>query len=189
MSGISTALKSKEEFLKVAKLLEQLPSNNMYCIWIMQWETALRISDTLSLKYSDFKDGYLTVKQQKTDNVLRIKITDTMQKMIAMRKQEQGGEGASEYLFCPMTTKAKGLPVTRNTVYVAFNKYGRRAGFLNVGTHTPRKSKGRVLFESGVKLEHIAHHLGHSDISSTMHYIGLTTDGNDLLTKEFSLGL
>ncbi|MXE31264.1 hypothetical protein FQ008_24270 [Escherichia coli] len=65
MSGISTALKSKEEFLKAAKLPEQLASNNMYCIWIMQWETALRISDTLSLKYSDFKDGYLSVKQQK----------------------------------------------------------------------------------------------------------------------------
>jgi len=65
--------------------------------------------------------------------------------------------------------------------------FTRRAGFSNVGCHTPRKSRGRVMFDAGVAIETIAHFLGQTDPRSTMYYIGYGQDVQDDLIEEFSL--
>ena len=66
-----------------------------------------------------------------------------------------------EYIFSLSDLRSKGQPVSHNAVLTEYGKCGRRAGFLDVGSHTPRKSKGRILFESGLPLEQISNLLGH----------------------------
>jgi hypothetical protein len=71
-----------------------------------------------------------------------------MLSVVAQRKAEQAKMPvATDYIFSAATLRSKGHAVTRNTVFAEFGKMGRRAGFSNVGCHTPRKSRGRVMFD------------------------------------------
>jgi site-specific recombinase XerD len=60
--------------------------------------------------------------------------------------------------------------------------------FPGCGSHTPRKSKDRILLENGAPLEHIAKLLGQANPASTLFYIGFTQETADTLSEEFSLG-
>ncbi|HBX7662621.1 TPA: integrase [Klebsiella pneumoniae] len=190
MKGISQALKSADEVKAVAAELQRNTTTNLfYCLWVFMYESGLRISDVLKLKYEDVEgQSHLKVKQEKTGNVVRPKVTAAMLSVVAQRKAEQAKMPvATDYIFSAATLRSKGQPVTRNTVFTEFGKIGRRAGFSNVGCHTPRKSRGRILFENGVPIETIAHFLGQTDPRSTMYYIGFGQDVQDDLTEEFSL--
>lgn len=93
----------------------------------------------------------------------------------------------TDFIFSKGDLRSRGNAVTRNTVFTEFSKIGRRVGFSNIGCHTPRKSKGRILFRAGVPVEQIALLLGHADPRSTLFYIGYTLEVGDELTEEFSL--
>ena len=93
----------------------------------------------------------------------------------------------TDFIFSKGDLRSRGNAVTRNTVFTEFSKIGRRVGFSNVGCHTPRKSKGRILFSADVPVEQIALLLGHADPRSTLFYIGYTLEVGDELTEEFSL--
>ena len=166
MKGISQALKSADEVKAVAAELQRNARSNLfYCLWVFMYESGLRISDVLKLKYEDVEgQSHLKVKQEKTGNVVRPKVTASMLSVVAQRKAEQAKMPvATDYIFSAATLRSKGQPVTRNTVFAEFGKMGRRAGFSNVGCHTPRKSRGRVMFDAGVAIETIAHFLGQTD--------------------------
>lgn len=163
MKGISQALKSADEVKAVAAELRRNTRTNLfYCLWVFMYESGLRISDVLKLKYEDVEgQSHLKVKQEKTGNVVRPKVTASMLSVVAQRKAEQAKMPvATDYIFSAATLRSKGHAVTRNTVFAEFGKMGRRAGFSNVGCHTPRKSRGRVMFDAGVAIETIAHFLG-----------------------------
>jgi len=190
MKGISQALKSADEVKAVAAELQRNARSNLfYCLWVFMYESGLRISDVLKLRYEDVEgQSHLKVKQEKTGNVVRPKVTAAMLSVVAQRKAEQAKMPvATDYIFSAATLRSKGHAVTRNTVFAEFGKMGRRAGFSNVGCHTPRKSRGRVMFDAGVAIETIAHFLGQTDPRSTMYYIGYGQDVQDDLTEEFSL--
>ena len=111
-----------------------------------------------------------------------------MLSVVEQRKVEQATMPVkTDFIFSKGDLRSKGHAVTRNTVFAEFGKMGRRAGFSNVGCHTPRKSRGRVMFDAGVAIETIAHFLGQTDPRSTMYYIGYGQDVQDDLTEEFSL--
>ena len=120
--------------------------------------------------------------------MVRPLLTPTMLSVVAQRKAEQAAMPVkTAFIFSKGDLRSKGHAVTRNTVFTEFGKMGRRAGFSNVGCHTPRKSRGRVMFDAGVAIETIAHFLGQTDPRSTMYYIGYGQDVQDDLTEEFSL--
>ena len=54
MKGISQALKSADEVKAVAAELQRNARSNLfYCLWVFMYESGLRISDVLKLKYED----------------------------------------------------------------------------------------------------------------------------------------
>jgi len=57
-----------------------------------------------------------------------------------------------------------------------------------VGSHTPRKSKGRILLENGAPLKHITKLLGQANLASTLFYIEFTHKTADTLSEKFFLG-
>jgi integrase len=60
MKGISQALKSADEVKAVAAELQRNARSNLfYCLWVFMYESGLRISDVLKLKYEDV-EGNLT---------------------------------------------------------------------------------------------------------------------------------
>ena len=54
MKGISQALKSADEVKAVAAELQRNARSNLfYCLWVFMYESGLRISDVLKLRYED----------------------------------------------------------------------------------------------------------------------------------------
>ncbi|WMA74925.1 hypothetical protein QPR70_18290 [Enterobacter hormaechei] len=67
MKGISQALKSADEVKAVAASLQRNTTTNLfYCLWVFMYESGLRISDVLKLRYEDVEgQSHLKVKQEK----------------------------------------------------------------------------------------------------------------------------
>lgn len=56
-------------------------------------------------------------------------------------------------------------------------RVAKRAGIVRkVTNHTLRRTCGRLLYKSGVKIEEIADILGHSDVRTTLRYLGIRLD-------------
>ena len=91
MKGISQALKSADEVKAVAAELQRNTTTNLfYCLWVFMYESGLRISDVLRLKYEDVEgQSHLKVKQEKTGNVVRPKVTAAMLSVVAQRKENK----------------------------------------------------------------------------------------------------
>jgi len=193
MGKAVASLKSITDVKKVAKILKDNRATNLfYGLWVMQYETALRFSDAVSLKWSDFSLSatHIHLKQQKTGKNLKVLITDTMRQIVSERLEEASGrEMFGEYVFSLSDKRSKGAPISHNPVLEAYGKAGRRSGLLEVGTHTPRKSKGRILFENGVPIERITKLLGQTSPAATLYYIGFTQEMSDDLSEDFSLSL
>ena len=91
MKGISQALKNVDEVKTVAAELQRNSKTNLfYCLWVFMYESGLRVSDVLKLKYQDVEgQSHLKIKQEKTGNVVRPKVTPAMLSVVAQRKAEQ----------------------------------------------------------------------------------------------------
>lgn len=191
MGNAVTALRTIQEVRKVAEELKKHRRSNLfYCLWVMQFESALRFSDATLLKWDDFAEGktHLNVVQQKTGSRVEVKITQLMRNVVALRRGEAETRPLfNDYIFSLADLRSKGLPVSHNAVLEAFSSAGRRCGFQMVGSHSPRKSKGRVMFEAGRPIESICKYLGQKSIDSTLFYIGVDQEAKDLMSEEFSL--
>ena len=118
MKGISQALKSADEVKAVAAELQRNTTTNLfYCLWVFMYESGLRISDVLRLKYEDVEgQSHLKVKQEKTGNVVRPKVTAAMLSVVAQRKAEQATMPVkTDFIFSKgdLRSKATPSPVTR----------------------------------------------------------------------------
>lgn len=191
MGNAVAALKTMQDVGKVAEELKKHRRSNLfYCLWVMQFESALRFSDATLLKWDDFAEGktHINIVQQKTGNTVKIKITDTMRNMVQLRQDEAKERPLfNEFVFSLADLRSKGQPVSHNAVLEAYSAAGRRCGFKEVGSHTPRKSRGRVMFEAGKPIEAICKYLGQKSIDSTLFYIGIDQDAKDILSDEFTL--
>ena len=63
---------------------------------------------------------------------------------------------------------------------------GKKFGLESIGTHTLRKTFGYFLYKQTKDILVVKEVLGHSDVSITRRYIGLTQDDKDKLMKGLS---
>lgn len=192
MGNAMVALKTADEVKAVSAELAKNKKTNLFrCLWAMQFESALRFGDAVKLTWDQFAEGktHLSIKQEKTGKIHKVAITPAMRSIVQARREEAADRPKfGDYIFSLSDLRSKGKPVSHNAVLTEYGKCGRRAGFQDVGSHTPRKSKGRILFENGAPLEHITKLLGQANPASTLFYIGFTQETADTLAGEYSLG-
>jgi integrase len=141
-------------------------------IWKVGVNLSLRISDLLSLKYTDFnlQDRTLNLVESKTRKAKAIRLNQVAVDIIARRKREQPSD---VWLFQVHSNRAKNKPISRISVSRVFKEAGDMLN-LNINTHSMRKSRGMAMFSDGVPVEKIAQVLNHSNTSSTLRYLGIT---------------
>ena len=143
-------------------------------IWKVGVNLSLRISDLLSLKYTDFnlKDRTLNLTESKTGKAKSIRLNQTAIDIIVKRKQDHPRD---VWLFQVHCNRAKNKPISRISVSRVFKDAGDMLN-LNINTHSMRKSRGMAMFNDGVAIEKIAHVLNHSNTTSTLRYLGITRE-------------
>ncbi|ODJ55091.1 integrase [Brochothrix thermosphacta] len=164
-----------------------------YTIFQFGKATLLRVSDVLSLEYSDVftESGVLKerahTKDQKTGkpNTLYLKPLEKDLIIYHDYLKEQGIQ--SKWLF-PSSTNPDNC-ITRKQYYKIMDKTGDLLGLNYLGTHTMRKTGAyRVYEQTKYDIGFVMKLLNHSDQKSTLSYLGLDEVTKEAVLDEINFG-
>tara|TARA_R110002167_G_scaffold54498_1_gene155287 strand:+ start:28444 stop:29001 length:558 start_codon:yes stop_codon:yes gene_type:complete len=175
-----------EDTLKLVPiLLKKHHGQQFQDIWVVGVNLALRISDLLSIKYSDISDGRLRITESKTDKSVDIPLNEKASAVIESIMNQYPDD---EYLFQSrasrnMTGRIK--PLTRQSVSAAFKDVGEMVN-VKLSSHSLRKTRGYFLYKKTNDIARVSKMLRHSSTGITLRYIGITkmdvdSDFNELV--------
>ena len=163
-------------------------------IWKVGVNTALRISDLLSLTMDsmralDSTQPALNVIVQKTGKHRKIVVNQSALAVMQRRLAEYPGH---TWLFqsdaVNRNRSEPPKPINRRSVSRVFGRVGQRiAPKVVLGTHSMRKTRGYAMHKAGRPIESIAKVLKHSSPAVTMRYIGLVQQDIDESYTELEL--
>lgn len=136
-----------DDFKSLISKLER-DKNFKFCLLIaISVFTGLRISDLLKLKFNHFVDtDILTIQEQKTNKIRRIKINSDLKHIVERVKGKMGLTFTDQYIFL---NKYGTKPIDKSYVNVKLKEIVKNYGILidgNVSSHLFRKTLGnRVL--------------------------------------------
>ena len=150
-------------------------------VWKLGLNTALRISDLLSLKIDDVREldpdhPALEVVESKTGKTRRITLNRGALDVVTRRLERHPTD---VWLF-QSSWRARRLeprPITRRAVSYVFAAVGDEVRpRVRLGTHSMRKTRGYSMHQAGISIEHVCKMLGHGHPAVTMRYIGIDAD-------------
>lgn len=165
---------SKAEIDLIHALLDKKFGQLYADIWKIGVNLSLRISDLLTLQYSELNlaERSLQLTEQKTGKQKLIRLNSAAIAVIERRRSEQPSD---RWLFQVHSHRAKNKPISRVSVSRVFKDAGDMLG-LTINTHSMRKSRGMAMYKDGVPVEKIAKVLNHSNTTSTLRYLGITKE-------------
>ena len=180
------AVKDAGEISLIERKFRLSKWDNIGDLWRVGVNMALRISDLLSLRFSQLEGDYLFVYEGKTTKPRRIKINRPAREIIDKRRQMHPGH---VYLFQSTANRVANMqakPLSRQYVTSKFSLIGEEMG-LNLGTHSMRKTRGHAMFKAGRSIEEIAKVLNHASTKDTLRYIGIEQADIDQSYDDFEL--
>lgn len=171
---------------KLQDLFSYLKDKNTrdYVMARVQLNTALRISDIVSLKVSDFfhENGifrdYVVLKEQKTGKKKHIAINKSL-KITLIPYKKNYNLHYNDYLF--ISRKGKNRPITTTQAHRIFQEAGRALNLDNFNTHSLRKTWGYFAYKKTHNIALIMQVYNHSSAEQTLRYIGITQQDKDNL--------
>lgn len=143
--------------------------------------TGLRISDLLNLKFSQLLNGDVFIlTENKTKKERSIKVNSTLKEIVQRIYYKSGITNKDEFIFLnKYRTKSIDKSYVNVKLKELFSKYRIRVKG-NISTHTFRKTLGRRVVEvsnySNESLVLLMELFGHSNMSITKRYLGITKD-------------
>lgn len=125
-----------------------------------------RVTDTLTLKVSDFRDGALWVKQNKSGRKLRIALSGIFADVVQQILEERG-DARHDFLFCK-----NGKPVSYGQLRYGMDKARKLAGISKVDFQfRDLRAKAGTDKDEELGLNAARDLLGHKNSSMTVHYV------------------
>ena len=137
----------------------------------------MRVSDVISLKWSNIRDGRINYRMQKTKKQLAFKLADSTLKILAfLKKPDSCGE---DFVFpflnkdIHITEYDVHLGISRNNALI--NKSLKRIGKLaEIGFplhfHVSRHTFATIALSRGMRIEYVSQIMGHASIKETQRY-------------------
>lgn len=173
------AVKSLDKVKLISHLLERNYSQQVADVWNIGLNLALRISDLLSIRFSDITEDRLSLIEGKTKKAASIKLN---QKAIDIIYRIRHAHPSHIYLFQSYRNqRAMNLPPTplsRRYITRAFSDVGNEVGIL-LGTHSMRKTRGYHLYKATKDIARVMKMLRHGSEGVTLRYIGITQEDID----------
>jgi len=185
-------IKDKKKILAIKRNLKEEKNPRNYLLFVMGINTALRISDLLSLKIKEVIDSkgdiktYLFVKERKTKRQAKIYINDTVKEALNYFLDTSKGADPDSYLFKSERSNRK---LDRVRTWGLIQKWTKEAGLEGerYGTHTLRKTWGYQARMQGASIEQISEKLGHKSVTVTRRYIGISQEEINQIEKEVEI--
>lgn len=172
---------------KIATIRNLLRGERRYrdlALFVIGINTALRVSDLLTLRIGDFFDeqGEIVdkfwIREEKYNKRNEIVVNDSIREVLAEYRETYPDciQHPKGFLFFN-TRQNYDEAIGRERVWQIISGVCEEVGLRgNYGTHSLRKTWGYHARKSGVALELIMHKLNHTNISVTMRYLGITDD-------------
>ncbi len=148
--------------------------------------SALRISDLLSIKVNDLFDEqenvkeYFDLKETKTSKPHRVTITPKVKATLREYQKAYPNivRNPDFYVFFHRRDNVTwSKPIGRKMAWLMLNQRCKNAWLVgNYWWHTLRKTRGYQARMKGISLEVIQHKLNHSNMAVTKRYLWITND-------------
>ena len=163
-----------------------------YLLFVFGINSALRISDLLSLQVKDVFNNEGEIKESfkirigKTKREMKILINESVRKALKYYFDKEKFPDPNDYLFKTHT----GQKLDRIRAWVLIKKWVEAVGLdpANYGTHTLRKTWGYHSRKNfGIPIELISEKLGHKSNAVTKRYIGISQEEINNIEKKVCL--
>lgn len=139
------------------------------------YATGIRVSELISLRISDVNLKMCTITCHDQDRARMIpfghQAKAALQKYLEKVRVHMAQEDAQDILF----VNCAGEPMSRQGFWKLIKHYAKKSGIAaDITPHTLRHSFAAHLVENGADLKSVQEMLGHSDISTTQIYAGLS---------------
>ena len=189
------SVKTLEEIEQIKKYFLDRKEYRNYCLFIIGITTGYRISDLLSLKFSDFFEDYKTWKreidivEQKTKKRRTIPISDGIKTAINLYLKNKGGFLLNEYLF--QSRKGQNSPIDKSSARKIFNNMAIDLNLpYHCSTHFLRKTFAywflQIHKNDMSALATLQDILNHSSEKTTLKYCGIEKERKEAMLKDLS---
>lgn len=178
-------IKNKEDIKKIKDFLRLSDFRN-YLMFIVGINTGLRITQILSLKFSDLVDENNNIVDKLSFNNIEYCLNDCVQKCFwKYINNNKNTFSSRSYIF---KSKKGDNPIERSQAYRILNDASKSVGVnIKVGTHTLRKTFGYHFYMQNNDLKYLKKLFNHSSINVTADYIGVDYEKINLDYNSFNL--
>jgi integrase len=178
-------IRDKKKIAQIKNLLRGQRRYRDLLLFTVGINSALRVSDLLTLKINDFvdTDGQVqvdfSIREAKRDKRNVVTINDSIREALGEYLAAYPGitSNPNNYVFFNTKTNDYTEPIKRGMVWKFIDEICHAVGLRgNFGAHTLRKTWGYHARMSGVELALIMHKLNHNNLAYTKRYIGITDD-------------
>ncbi|MBN1039037.1 site-specific integrase [Clostridium botulinum] len=179
-------IRKMQDIYDIADYL-RLHNERNYVLFMFGIYTGLRISDILQFRVRDIRDvkckikEYFYIREEKTGKEKRMKVHKDLKLILNEFIKDK-----LDYQYLFLSKKGKNKPISRQQAYRILNDAAKTFGLESIGCHTLRKTFGYQLYQrthDGITIKEI---LNHSDLSTTLRYIGINQDRKDKIIEEVS---
>ena len=177
---ITEPIKDKKELKALINCYNtKKPNLRNHCLIVLGLNTALRISDILTLKWNMLYDfgrkkfkNRITINEKKTGKTNIIPINKNLliclQKLFCKIKPQ-----ANDYLFTKRTNRSQ--PINRTQAYRIVKKAANECNLTgNISCHSLRKTFGFFAWKQGTQPALLMAIYNHSSYNITKRYLGIT---------------
>ncbi|MGB8452744.1 MAG: tyrosine-type recombinase/integrase [Anaerocolumna sp.] len=161
----------------------KLKNNRDALMFVFGVYTGLRISDILKLRIRDVRNKkYISLREKKTGKEKLIPINKFLRGQIDEYIQ---GKKDFEYIF--KSPNYPNQPITRQQAYNILTGAAKEFGIESVGCHTLRKTFGYLTYQKTKDAAMLMDIFNHSDIHTTLRYIGVNQDTKNKIYNEVDI--
>lgn len=191
--GTTQPIRTEHELKKFTDYYRlEHPSARNYALIIFSLNTALRISDLLSLKWDDVYDfdsktivEHLRITEKKTGKSTVIALNTHVVYALKLYIQERT-PAKDEFVFTKNTSFS--VPLSRTTAYRIIKKAADETIHQpNISCHSLRKTFGYFAWKQGIPPALLMDIYNHSSYSYTKRYLGIEQDERDAVFLEIQL--
>ena len=189
-------IRSAKKIAHIKNLLKGQSRFRDLLLFTVGINTALRVSDLLSLRIGDFVDQDGTIRQRfwireaKRNKRNDVIINDSMTQALLPYRAAYPTLEAEPTHFAMFNTKTNDYrsPISRKQAWKIISTLCHEVGLQgNYGTHTLRKTWGYHARQQGVDLALIMHKLNHSSLAYTKRYLGITNEELEEVSRRLNL--
>lgn len=179
-----------DQAVQIEKVLRRNKQETYADVWVLNLNMALRISDLLALTFDDVKGNVLRLNEQKTARKAKgdqpaklgkaktIEINEAAREIIERRRKAFPDD---VFLFQSKSNYMKfkpASPVGREGCSRAFKAAGEEVcgESRNVGTHSARKTRARLMYDDTRDIALVSKMLNHSSIRVTEIYLDIRAE-------------